>query len=804
MKHLFRSLTAHPTFTIVATLTLALGIGANTAVFSVVNAVLLRPLPYPNAARIVQLWSVTPGDASDSMNAPDFLEFVRVNATLATLAGYREDPTMLAVAGRDPIRVTGAEVTHDFFDVFGMPAAMGRTFSRAAGDGSSEPRVVLGHAVWRDLLASDPTIVGRQVRVNGTPHTVIGVMPEAFDFPLGGRAWFVSNKLVPLPPMTVDGDITQIRDISYFNAVGVLKPGVSLAQGTADVSRIAADVNARATSGAPRGARLEPLHDRLVGDVRTGLLILLGAVALVLLIACANVASLLLARASGRQRELAVRAALGASRARLVGQLLAESTVLAALGGLLGLFIGMWTVGLLVSLMPQDIPRTAEIGLDGRVALVCLLVSLLSALLFGLVPSLQASRADAAGVLRDGGDRASTVGRRRARTRGAIVVAEIALTLVLLVTAGLLANSFIRLQRIDPGFTLTGVTLVESALPQGKYRDAKQQAAFYDRLLEVLRSRGEIASVAVAFPRPFGGGNAAGAFDIEGRKTTSAGERPSANIAMISPDYFRTMGIPLRAGRPLTDRDREPAPASIVVNEAFVRRYFPDTDPLGKRVQFDEGSDNWMTVVGVAADTRGAGLALAPKPTLFMSYHYFTLPFMSVVVKSDAGASAVAGAVRAAYKEVDPELPVDRIRPLSEVLSTSVAAPRFRTVLLGAFAGTALLLAMIGVYGLVSYSVAQRTREIGIRVALGASPSQVIRPIVRHGMLLAVLGVAIGLVAALFTSQLVAGLLFGVGSADPATFAAVAVLQLTVALFASYIPSRRALRVDPLTALRTE
>jgi predicted permease len=804
MPQIVRSLAKNPGFTIVAVLTLALGIGANTAVFSVVNAVLLRPLPYPNAERIVQIWRVTPQDRSENMNAPDYLEYGRANSTLSTIAGYREDPTTIAVAGRDPIGVTGAEVTVEFFDVFGMPAVLGRTFNTAAGDGRSEPRVVLGHALWRDLLGSDPAVIGRDVRINGRPHTIVGVMPAAFDVPQNARAWFVSSKPVPLPPMDVEGDITQIRDVSYFNTVALLKPGVTAAQANADIARIASGIAEREPRASSSGARVERLHDQIVGDVRTGLLLLFGAVGLVLLIACANVASLLLARASGRQRELAVRAALGASRGRLVRHLLTESAVLAAAGGALGLFIGMWTVGALVSLMPSGMPRTGDIGLDPRVAFACLLVSVLSALLFGLLPSLQASRAEAAGVLREGGDRGSTGGRRRARTRSVLVVAEIALTLMLLVTAGLLGNSFLRLQRTDSGFALDRVTLAETAIPAGKYADSKQQAAFYERLLDVFATRGEIASSAVAFPRPFGGGTAGGSFYIEGRPLASAADRPNANIAAVSPDYFRTLGIPLLAGRDLTPQDRDPAPAAVIINSAFARRYLPDVDPLGKRIRFDDAEDDWITIVGVVADTRASGLAIDPRPTIYLSFHTFTLPFMSVLVKSDAGDAAVAAAVRAAYKEVDPEIPVGRIRTMNEVLASSVAEPRFRTYLLGAFAGTALLLAVIGVYGLVSYSVSQRTREIGIRVALGASSSQVIGPIVRHGMILALIGVGLGLVGAVFAGQVVASFLYGVQPTDPLTFTAVAVLLLAVAFVASYLPSRRALRVDPLTALRAE
>jgi putative ABC transport system permease protein len=478
--------------------------------------------------------------------------------------------------------------------------------------------------------------------------------------------------------------------------------------------------------------------------------------------------------------------------------------VLAAAGGALGLFIGMWTVGALVSLMPSGMPRTGDIGLDPRVAFACLLVSVLSALLFGLLPSLQASRAEAAGVLREGGDRGSTGGRRRARTRSVLVVAEIALTLMLLVTAGLLGNSFLRLQRTDSGFALDRVTLAETAIPAGKYADSKQQAAFYERLLDVLATRGEIASSAVAFPRPFGGGTAGGSFYIEGRPLASAADRPNANIAAVSPDYFRTLGIPLLAGRDLTPQDRDPAPAAVIINSAFARRYLPDVDPLGKRIRFDDAEDDWITIVGVVADTRASGLAIDPRPTIYLSFHTFTLPFMSVVAKSDAGDAAVAAAVRAAYKEVDPEIPVGRIQTMNDVLASSVAEPRFRTYLLGAFAGTALLLAVIGVYGLVSYSVSQRTREIGIRVAVGAGPGEIARLVVGRGLALALVGVAIGIAAAFVASRLMESLLFGVEPRDPLTFVGVPVVLTSVAIVGSLVPALRATRIDPVIALRSE
>jgi putative ABC transport system permease protein len=537
--------------------------------------------------------------------------------------------------------------------------------------------------------------------------------------------------------------------------------------------------------------------------VRQALLVLFAAVGVVLLIACANVASLLLARASTRARELSIRAALGATRGALVRQLLGESLVLAMAGGGLGLLIGVWAVRGLVLILPEGVPRAEEIGLDLRVAATCFMVALLSALVFGLVPALQASRADAAIALRDSGDRASTAGRGRARTRSALVVVELALTLVLLVSAGLLANSFLRLQSTDPGFATSGVSLLQLPLPQSKYSDGKAQSAFYQRLLEGLATRGEIEMAAVAFPDPLAGANASGSFSIEGRPESNRGEQPRANLAGISPAYLRVMGIALISGRHFTEQDRDPAPTPIIVNAAFARRYWPGENALGKRLRFDEEKDEWLTVVGVAADSRNRGLDTDPQPLMYLPYHAFALPFMSVVARSPGGPGAVASAVRAEVRRIDPDLPVDKARPVDDIVRDSVAEPRFRATLLALFAAAALVLATIGVYGLISYSVAQRTREIGIRVALGAQADQVIWPIVREGMTLALVGVGLGLTGALAATKILAAFLYGIEATDPLTFGAVALLLLVVALAASYIPSRRALKVDPLTALRT-
>jgi putative ABC transport system permease protein len=801
-----RSLASDRGFTVVAVLTIALGIGANTAIFSTVYGVLLRPLPYPGADRIVQVWSTGREEPRSNHAAPDFIEYQRRAQTLEKLSGYREDALTLVPAGGDPVTVSGAHVTVDYFDVFGTGAVVGRAFSRSTDEGAQQPMAVISYRTWRDTLGSDPSVVGRLLRINSVPHTVVGVMPETFDYPLGARAWILSTKPVPPPPVDVQGDLLEERNIQYFLAVGRLTDTSSIEQAQSELAAIAAGMQRQhPQSNASRGVLVERLRDSIVGDVRLALFVLLAAVAVVLLIACANVASLLLARASRKQRELAIRRALGASRERLVGQLLLESLLLAVVGGAIGIVAGAWSIDLLVALIPGDlVPRLDEVRVDARVAGVAVLISLVSAALFGLVPSLQASKAGASSLLKDAGDRASTAGRARRQTRSALVVIEIALTLVLLVSAGLLANSFLRLQRVDPGFDTGQVALMQMPLPQGKYKDGKAQAAFYKQLLDGLKMRGEVRSAAVVFPGPLEAHNAHGSFSVESRPAATPADRPSAFIASVSPDYLRTMGITLISGRALTDQDGDAKATPIIVNATFVRRIWPGEDPLGKRIRFDDATDEWLTVVGVCADSRNDGLDAEPQPVMYIPYQAFTLPFMNLVVRSERGSDAIGSAVRAEVRRLDPELPIDRVRPLDQIVNESVAEPRFRTLLLGAFAITALILAAIGVYGLISYSVAQRTREIGIRVALGARPAQILGPIIREGMTLAIIGVTLGLIGSLTATRVIAAFLFGIDATDPLTFSAISLLLLGVALVASYIPSRRALRVDPLIALRAE
>ena len=806
IRYALRNLQKNAGFAAIAILTLALGIAATTAIFSVVNAVLLRPLPFPNPDRVVQVWSSTRDEPKEGHAAADFLDLKRSNRTLSALAGYREDAITIASDNRDPVRVAGSLVTADYFDVFGMPALAGRTFSAAADGGRGEPLVVISEALWAREFGRDPAIVGRRVRINTAPHEVVGVMPMAFTFPAGSSVWVLAPQAVPPPPLDVKGDLLVSREVHYFEAVGRVKPEFSVAQAQADVATVAESLSQQfpETNGG-RTMTLAPLREGLVSDVREALLILFGAVGVVLLIACANIASLLLARASGRQREMAVRAALGAGRARLVRQLITESLLLASIGGGLGLLAGTWAIALLTSVIPDGLPRADEIGLDGRVALVSVLVTYASAILFSLVPALYASGTEAVAALRSAGDRASTAGRGRARTRAALVIGEVALTLVLMVAAGLLANSFYRLQRVDPGFRTEGVTIAMVPLPQARYVDGARQADAYERILEGVQQNGSVRSAALAFPSPLQGGNAGGRFSVEGQPETEVrGDRPFAALTAISGDYFSTMGIPLIGGRTFTKDDRPPATTVVVVNTLLARKYFGGENPVGKRIRFGPATQPWIMIVGVVGDTRNMGIETDPSPVIYIPFRHFTLPFMTVVVRGEGGVTAAGSVVRESIKRVDSELAIDEILPMQTVLRDSIAAARFGTLLVAAFALSAILLAAVGLYGLISYSVAQRTREIGIRVALGARPGQVMTPVIREGMTLAGLGVGIGVAVALATTKLVASFLFNVSPTDPLTFVAVASLLLGVAFLASYIPSRRALRVDPLIALRAE
>jgi putative ABC transport system permease protein len=804
LKYAIRTLLKSPGFTAIALLTIALGIGANTAIFSVVNGVLLRPLPFKDESRLVRVWRPTSDEPRGNHSAGDFLDIQRDNRTLEAITGIRNDVFALSATGGEPQQLQGAWVTIDFFDVLGTPAALGRTFTRAQDGASADRLVVLSQSAAKQLFGSDAAVAGRGIRLNAQPYTVAGMMPAGFQWPEGAALWVLSPKPVPPSPIDVkDADPLTLRDVNYFEAIARLKPNVTLAEAQSDLHVIAANIRRQyAQSSGNRDISLVPLREDLVGDVREALLVLQGAVGLVLLIACANVSSLLIARATGRRRELAIRAALGASRVRLINQLLAESLVLGVTGGFFGLLAGSWLTTLLVRVLPEGLPRADAITLDRTVALVTIVASLATGALFGLMPALQASRANAAMTIKQAGDR----GSGRARGRAALVVAEVALTLVLLVAAGLLTNSFLRLQRVDPGFQPAHVTVATLNLPQSRYTTSALQTAVYRKVIDGLGARSGLQAVGVGFPGALRGSNASATFFIEGRPVpVTRGDKPFAHIGTVSGGYFAAMGIPLLSGRTFGNGDREDAPPVAIVSTALARKYWPGENPLGKRLRFDDTpKEPWFTVVGVVGDVRQLGLSHEPPPLLYLPYEQFVLPFTNVFVRSTLPTSDVAAFLRSQVLSIDPDLPVVDVMTLQSVMEKSVDDPRFRTILIGLFALLALILAAVGVYGLISYSVTQRTREIGIRVALGAQPRQVLAPVVREGIVLAASGIAIGLVGAFALTRLLASFLFGIDATDPTTFIGVSLVLVLVALLASYIPSRRALRVDPLIALRTE
>jgi putative ABC transport system permease protein len=797
-RYAIRTLIKSPGFLTIAVATIALGIAANTAIFSVVNGVLLRPLPFRDEGRVVKVSTVTRDEADSNHSAGDFQDIRRNNRALEGIAGFREDVVAVAATQGEPMQFEAAWVTAEFFDVLGTPPALGRPFA-SADNAAGQKLTVLGHAAWQRLLGGDAHAAGRTVRINGEAYTVAAVMPDGFAWPQGSKLWLLSPLPVPPSPIEVKDPLTN-RDVQYFQAIARLKPGVTLDQAQQDLHGVGVAIQqARQTSG--RNIRVTPVRENLVGPVRDALLVIQGAVGLVLLIACANVSSLLIARATGRRRELAIRAALGAGRAQLIRQLLAESLVLGLAGGLVGLLLSSWLVVLLVRFLPSGLPRAESIRLDTTVMIVTLLASVATGMLFGILPALQASRTRAAHVIKEAGERGST----RTRGRSALVVAEIALTLVLLVGAGLLATSFLRLQRVDPGFKPDQVTIADLMVPQSRYPKGADQTRLYRRLLEGLSERPELRAIGVGFPGPFRAASASGSFYIDGRASATRADRPFAHVGTVSGGYFEAMGIPLLAGRTFLDRDVENAPGVTIVSASLARKYWPGEDPIGKRLRFDDDpAAPWITVVGLVGDVRQLGMSEQPPALLFFPYEQFALPFTSVAVRSSLPQGTVASLLRAQLSTIDPDLPFGDITPLAAAVDSNVDQPRFRAMLIGIFALLALVLASVGVFGLISYTVAQRTREIGIRVALGASPRQVLLPVLREGIMLALAGIAIGLVGAFLAARALSAFLFGVGASDPVTFAGVAVLMLLVATLASYFPSRRALRVDPVIALRAE
>ena len=793
-----RVLFKNPSFTLIAVIALALGIGANTAIFTVVNAVLMRPLPYKDPDRLMTVWEDASkvGFPHNTPAPPNFIDWRDQNQMFEGMAALHRQTFNLTGVG-EPERIDGRRVSWNVFTLVGVEPQLGRVFAPEEDQAGGNKVVILSHRLWRRRFAGDPAIVGKNLTLNGQSHTVVGVMPQRFEFPTPDDELWV--------PIAFSSDELASRGSHYLEVVGRLKPGVTPAQAQAEMNNIAARLEQQyPDTNTNVGATVIPLHEDLVGDIKPALLMLLGAVGFVLLVACANVANLLLARAAVRQREIAVRMALGASRWRLIRQFLTESVLLGTLGGIVGLVLAFVALIALKSFIPESISQASSISMDARVLGFTVLISVLTGLIFGLAPALQRADFQLNEVLKESGrDPGAGAGGRR--IRGALVIAEVAVSLILLVGAGLLINSFLRLRNLDPGFKSDHVLTLGIVLPQLKYPDANRRATFYNEVLRRVEALPGVKSAGVTnwIPLVFQGDSIG--ISIEGQPDPSPSQRPNAATRVVNPNYFSAMGMNLLKGRNLDQRDTATSPAVAVISEAMARRFWPDQDPIGKR--FTPGdptqADQWIEVIGVVNDVRQFQLTAEPKPQMYLSYEqigFFAPRYL--VVKTDVEPASLAASVRQAVWEVDKDQPVSNIRPMEEVLSDSIARQRFSMLLLAIFAGVALVLAAVGIYGVMSYSVAQRTHEIGIRMALGAQTGAVLKLAVGHGLKLLLAGIVLGLGAAFMLTRVMSTLLFGVTPTDPLTFTAISVVLLVVGLVASYIPARRATKVDPIIALR--
>ncbi|HVG31967.1 MAG TPA: ABC transporter permease [Pyrinomonadaceae bacterium] len=804
LRYGFRMLVKRPGFTVIAVLALALGIGANTAIFSVVNAVLLRPLPYKDPQRIVAVWETNPQLGAEMRNRNEvamgnFLDWRAQNQTFERMGALFYSNANLTGTG-EPERLQSVVVTTDLFEVLGVQPALGRSF-RPEEENVASPRVVvLSHGLWQRRFGSDPAVVGRNLTINGNQVTIVGVMPQGFQlqFP-------TSMQVEMWMPMRIDTATQADRNAHYLYVLARLKEGVSLEQSQAAMTSIAGQLQQQfPETNADKGAHVVSLHKQLVGNVQPYLYVLFAAVGFVLLIACANVANLLLARVAARHKEVAIRIALGASRWRLIRQLLTESILLAAAGGVLGLLLAYWGIDLLVALTPGDVPRLNEIGLHAPVFAWTLLVSILTGVLFGLAPALQASKPDLNESLKESGR--TSAGLERSRLRSTLVVSEVALALVLLVCAGLMIKSFMRLQQVSPGFESKNLLTMNISLPRQKYPDAQKANGFYNQLFERVRAVPGVESVGGVDPLPLSGSNGTTSFVVEGGPMLALADRPEVGERSVTPAYFQTMRIPVLKGRAFTEQDRENTPRVMIVNEALARRYWPNEEVLGKRLGFedDASKQTWWEIVGVVGNVKHERLDMEAKPEIFFPYEQSPRNFMSLVVRTTSDPSMMITGVRDQVLAIDKDQPVFDIKTMDQRLSKAVAQSRFIMLLLGLFSALALILAAVGIYGVMAYVVSQRTHEIGIRMALGAQSRDVLRMVVRQGMTLTFIGVAIGLVAAFALTRLMSSLLYGVTATDPLTFITVALVLSIVALLAIFIPARRATRVDPMEALRYE
>ncbi len=806
IRYAVRGFVRAPGFAVVAVTTLALGIGATTSIFSVVNGVILRPLPFPDSDRLVRLYTTEGSEDRDNHSGANFLDIKEQSESFENLAGFVTG--RFSVAGAEtPDVVRGAIVTPDFFSVLGVNAFLGRRLAPDADPPGGDPSLVIGYGFWQSQFAGDVAVLGRSLWVEGGEYTIVGVMPPGFGYPGDAQFWAASRYRVPDPPFDLGIDPADNRGAQYFNALARLKGDVEISRAQAEMTMIAERLAQTYPSvNANEGLILVLLHESVVGNLGSTLYVLLAAVGFLLLISCANVAGLLLVRASGREKEIVLRSALGAGRPRIVRQLLTESVVLALLGGSVGLIAALWGTQALVALAPEGIPRLSEVGADFRVLAFVLSIVLGTGLLFGLAPAIQSLGRTSTLSAIVGGSRVTST-RARSRLRNGLIVSEVAVSLLLLVGAGLTVRTYIALNGVDPGFDPRRTLSARVDIPERLYPSEVEQRGFYRETLERVRAVPGVLSAGGVLSLPINSGIQGDlVFAIEGRPLVP-GEESHGGYQLASPDYFGTLGIPILRGRVFTEGDGAETPGVVVINQALADLYWPDEDPIGRRVTWGDPTDedaDWATIVGIVGNTRHDGLDEAPRPEIFRPYAQAPMPFMTLVVRSEMEAMALTSAIRQAVMEVDPAQPIYEVHSMDEVLSDSLASRRFSMLVLAVFAAAALLLAAVGLYGVLSFSVAQRSNEIAIRMALGAQVSEVIGRVIKDGFALAAIGLAIGTGGAIALTRLMANMVYGVSARDPLTFAAGILLVTAVALAASWIPALRAGRADPMEVLRRE
>ena len=792
LRYGVRRLIADPAFTVIAVVCLALGIGANTTVLTAVNTLLLRPLPFTDPDRVMSLFSIAPngrGDSHETLSYPDYQDWGTLGGALTTAAAF--DNTTVNLGGMDePERLSATRVTASLFPLLGVKIVLGRGF--LPEEDLSGKVVVLSHDLWQSRFSGDRQVLGRKVTVNGEPYTVVGVMEPGIRFPETARLW------LPLHP----GEAAASRGWRSYQVLGRLAPGVTVEQASARAAAKARELAERyPDANAQRGGAVEPYRELFSRQVRPMMLIMLGAVSFVLLIACANVANLLLARGTTRRREIAVRLAVGAGRGRVIRQLLTESLLIALLGGALGALLGTWGIDAVTRALPADLPFWMVFNVDGKVLLMTLGISVVSALAFGLAPALRASDLELVSELKDGGR--GTTGVRAGRLQAALVVAQLALSIVLLVGATLMIRSFLRLHTVDPGFQAQGVLTLQTSLQGPRYEGDSAVTRTYRQMLERISALPGVTGAAAVSSLPVADCCSSSTFYPEG-KSYPAGSAPEALSGVATPGYFATMRIPIVAGREFGEADGPGAPRVAIVNRVLAERVWGGANPVGKRFRFGHNDSTWFTVVGVAREVKHNKLNEEDVEQLYLALAQAPWRTLSMVVRTPGDAAALAPAVRSAVRAIDPDLPLTRVQTMAEVVRTRMFESRVYGSMFAVFALVALLLASVGLYGVMSYTVAQRTHEVGVRVALGALPNDVIRLMVRRGARLIAFGLAIGVPAAFLLARVLRGALYGVSASDPATFTAIALLLSGVALLASYLPARRAARVEPMVALRTE